>query len=141
MDIIIEGYLKRFVDDFELDKSEKEINFEKFCHYSILKNELSFLDDNDLDDVGVGKNKGIDGICFSIDGNIITSLNEIEDLSVTKRNFDITIYFFQAKTSPKFEDSEIANFCDTVIDFLSEKPKYSFTSETKEYHNLYLEIL
>lgn len=141
MDIIIEGYLKRFVEDFELEHKKKEINFEKFCHFSILKNELAYLDDNDLENVSVGKNKGIDGICLSIDGNIITSPSEIEDLKATKRNFDITLYFFQAKTSPKFEDSEIGNFCDTVIDFLSEKPKYSFTTEAKEYHNIYLEVL
>jgi hypothetical protein len=141
MDIIIEGYLKRFVEEFELDEKEKEINFEKFCHYAILKNELSHLDDNDLDEIGIGDNKGIDGICFSIDGNIIKSIQEVEDLKATKKTFDATLYFFQAKTSPKFKDSEIANFCDTVADFLSEKPKYSLTPDAQEYHNIFLEIL
>ncbi|HHT9124197.1 MAG TPA: AIPR family protein [Candidatus Brocadiia bacterium] len=141
MDIIIEGYLKRFVEEFDLDESAKETNFEKFCHYAILKNELSFLDDNDLDQIGVGKNKGIDGICFSIDGNIVKSIQEIEDLKVAKKTFDATVHFFQSKTSSKFDDSEIANFCDTVIDFLSEKPQYPLTTESLEYHNIFLEIL
>jgi hypothetical protein len=141
VDIIIEGYLNRFVEEFELDKRNKDTNFEKFCHYSILKNELTYLDDNDLDEVGVGKNKGIDGICFSIDGNIVTAIKEIKDLKKAKRNFDVTLYFFQAKTSSKFEDKEIANFCDTVIDFLSDKPQYILTSESRKYHNIYLEIL
>lgn len=141
MDIIIDGYLNRFVEEFELEKKDKDTNFEKFCHYSILKNELTYLDDNDLDEVGVGKNKGIDGICFSIDGNIVTTIQEIKDLKKAKRNFDTTLYFFQAKTSSKFEDKEIANFCDTVIDFLSEKPQYTLTAESRKYHNIYLEIL
>jgi len=141
MDRIVEGYLKRFIDEFELDEKEKEINFEKLCHYSILKNELTFLDDADLDRVSIGKNKGIDGICLSIDGNIVTNISEVEDLKSTRRNFDVTLYFFQAKTSAKFEDAEIANFCDTVVDFLSEEPKYSLTSEAQELHKIYLQIL
>lgn len=141
MDIIIEGYLKRFVKEFELDGKEKDVNFEKFCQYSILKNELSFFDDNDLEQIGVGKNKGIDGICFSINGNIIKSIQEIKDIKESKRTFEATIYFFQSKTSPKFEDSEIANFCDVVTDFLSEKPKYALTREAQEYHAIFLEVL
>ena len=141
MDIIIQGYLKRFIEEHELDSNEKEVNFEKLCHYSILKNELIFFDDNDLEDVGVGKNKGIDGICFSIDGNIVTNTEQIEDLKSNERNFDAMVYFFQSKTSSKFEDNEIANFCDTVIDFLSEKPQYDLTIESRKYHKIYLEIL
>lgn len=139
--IIIKGYLDRFIGEFELDKKEQDTNFEKFCYYSILKNELSFFDDNDLEQVGIGKNKGIDGICFSINGNMVKSTQEIEDLGVAKKTFDATLYFFQSKTSSKFEDSEIANFCDTVIDFLSEKPSYALTPEAQEYHNIFLEIL
>jgi len=141
MDIIVEGYLKRFVEDFGLDPNETDINFEKICFYSILNSELNNLDDDDLDEVSIGKNKGIDGICISIDERIITNVSEIEDIKESKRNFNPTLYFIQAKTSSKFSDSEIANFCDTVIDFLSEIPKYDLTSKAKEYHNIYLQIL
>lgn len=141
MEIIIESYLKRFVEEFELDVKKKEINFEKFCHFSVLKNELSYFDDEDLDQVSIGENKGIDGICFSIDGNMITDISEIKDIRTAKRNFNVTLYFFQAKTSSKFEDNQIANFCDTVIDFLSEHPQYTLTPEAKDYHDIYLEVL
>jgi len=79
MDTIIEGYLDRFADEFGLNKGDKSTNFEKLCYYSILNNELNYLDDNDLYDVSVGKNKGIDGICFAIDGQILTSNNEIQE--------------------------------------------------------------
>ena len=141
MDIIIKGYLKRFVEEFGLDKNENDVNFEKLCYYTILNNELNHLDDNDLDEISIGKNKGIDGICFAIDGRIITNMSEIEDLRDAERNFDASIYFIQAKTSSKFSDSEIANFCDTTIDFLSAKPKYTLTPKAKEYHDIYLELL
>ena len=141
MDTIIEGYLDRFADEFGLNKGDKSTNFEKLCYYSILNNELNYLDDNDLYDVSVGKNKGIDGICFAIDGQILTSISEIEDLRDSQKNFSVTAYFIQAKTSSKFEDSEIANFCDTVIDFLKDKPEYDLTDKAKEYHNIFIELL
>ncbi|PKN00183.1 MAG: hypothetical protein CVU78_02265 [Elusimicrobia bacterium HGW-Elusimicrobia-2] len=141
MDIIIKGYLDRFVEEFGLDGKEMDINFEKMCYYAILSNELNNLDDNDIDDISVGKNKGIDGICFSIDGKIVTNKSEIEELRVAQKNFEMSLCFIQAKTSSKFSDSEIGNFSDTVIDFLSENPKYDLTSKAKEYHDIYLEIL
>jgi hypothetical protein len=65
----------------------------------------------------------------------------IEDLNTKKRNFGVTLYFLQAKTSAHFKDSEIANFCDTVIDFLKETPDYDLTPKTAEYHSMYMEIL
>jgi hypothetical protein len=141
MDTIIKGYLKRFIDEFGLDEHETDINFEKMCYYAILNNELNNLDDNDLDSISIGKNKGIDGICISIDGRIITNMSEIEDIGEAERNFDATLCFIQAKTSAKFEDKEIANFCDTVIDFLSETPQYDLTLKAKMYHEIYLEML
>lgn len=141
MDRIIEGYLKRFVNEFDYDSKEKELNFEKFCFYSVLKNELNYLNSDDLEEISIGKNKGIDGICLSIDGNIATNISEIIDLKDNVRNFSVTIYFIQAKTSAKFEDNEISNFCDTVIDFLNDKPEFPLTPRAKEYHNIYLELL
>lgn len=141
MDIVTKGYLDRFADDFGISKKDYSIVFENFCHYSILKNDLSFLDGNDLQEVSTGKNKGIDGICISVDGTIITTLNQVEDIIAQKRSFDVDIYFFQAKTSPSFTNAQIANFCDTVIDFLSEDPEYDFASEVLKYHEIYLEIL
>jgi len=141
MDIITRGYLKRFVDQYSLDKRQEELNFEKFCSYSILQNELSYtLENEELDEMCVGKNKGIDAISLAINGILVSTIKQLEDLK-KKKNFDATLYFFQAKTSPKFKGSEIANFCDSVIDFLSEKPQYPLTKKTRDYHNLFIKIL
>lgn len=141
MDLVIQGYLKRFVDEFGLDKKEIDNNFEKLCYYAILNNELSHLDDNDLEEISIGKNKGIDGICIAIDGRIVTSISDVEDLKDAKRYFEASIYFIQAKTSSKFSDSQIANFCDTTIDFFSKKPQYKMTPKAKEYHDIYLGLI
>src|SRR3989339_473720 len=141
MDIIVEGYLKRFIDEFGLDEKEKDINFEKMCFYAILNNELNYLDDDDLSEISVGKNKGIDGICLSIDGKIITNISEIDDLKADQRNFEATLYFIQAKSSSKFSDAEIGNFCDTVIEFLSPKPKYTLTTQAEMYHKIFVSLL
>ena len=65
-DIVIEGYLKSFIEDFgfqDLDESEQ---FERFCSFSILNKEFNYsLSDDDLNDISIGKNKGIDSIVFN----------------------------------------------------------------------------
>lgn len=141
MDRVIRGYLDRFVSEFDLDCVDDPLNFEKFCIYSVLRNELSYLGDEDIEDISVGNNKGIDAICLAINGNPIINIQEIEDVKSSKNSFDVSLYFLQAKTSPKFDDSEIGNFCDTVFDFLLEIPQYELTPKAKEYHEIYLEIL
>lgn len=142
MDIIIKSCLKRFKEQYGLSKIKDELAFEKFCVYSILQNELSFtLENEELDEICLDQNKGIDAICLAINNDPVTNMQQLEDLIKKKRSFDVTLYFFQVKTSPKFKDSEILNFCDSVIDFLSEKPAYPLTKKAREYHNFFLEII
>jgi len=111
MDRIIEGYLTRFVSDLGLDKRDKEINFEKFCFYSILKNELNFLDDSDLDEISVDKNKGIDGICVSIDGNVIKKIFRHLKISViTKKTLKQQFILFKLKLHRNFQTAKLQIF-------------------------------
>jgi len=141
MDIVIRNYLKSFKERYSLNDSKEDLLFEKFCAYSILENELvNTLENEELDEICLGKNKGIDAICVSIDNVLVSSSQQLEDL-IKKREFEATLYFFQAKNSPKFKDSEISNFCDTVIDFLRDKPQYSLTKKARDYHDIYLTIL
>lgn len=142
MDIIIQGYLKKFVELFgyEDKKENQSINFEKFCFYSILANEIQNynINEQDLEEISVGKNKGIDGICLIVNGNLVYNIESITDLKEKNGYIDASIYFFQAKTSSKFEDSEISNLCDTVKDFLTESPNYALTQDAKEFHKVVL---
>jgi len=52
----------------------------------------------------------------------------------------VDVYFFQAKTSDSFSDTEAANFLDVVIDFFSDTPAYNI-SELASFREIYLKLL
>jgi len=142
MERITKSYLNKFIDQFGYENKPEFLseNFEKFCSYLIISNELpnQGLNSEDFDNVSVGKNKGIDSICFIVNGKLVSSTQEIEDLLDINGYIESTLIFIQTKTSEKFEDSEIGNFGDTIKDYLSDKPQYEFTKEAKDSHDILL---
>ncbi|MHB9011633.1 MAG: AIPR family protein [Ignavibacteriaceae bacterium] len=141
-DIVIDGNLKTFVEDLGFQDLKESEQFERFCSFSILNKEFNYsLSGEDLNDISVGKNKGIDSIAFYVGGELIKNNTQFEEIKkTTKQKLDIKLYFLQSKTSDSFEDSQIGNFLDTTIDFLTKKPNYPMTPEAKEYHEIYLSI-
>jgi hypothetical protein len=142
MDRIIKSYLHNFIEEFGYENKQDILseNFEKFCSYLVISDELpnQGINSEDIDNVSVGKNKGIDSICIIVNGKLISSIQEIEDLFDINRYIESTLIFIQTKTSEKFDDSEIGNFGDTIKDYLSEKPQYELTKEAKESHEILL---
>lgn len=141
-DIVVASLLKSFVENFGLENLGESKQFERFCFFSILNNELNHsLTAEDIEGINVGENKGIDGITFTINGKIVRSLQEFEEIRNSRQKLTISLYFFQSKTSDSFKDVEIGGFLDAVIDFLNKEPKYPFTNETQNYHTIYKAIL
>lgn len=143
MDTIIKGYVGKFLKSFGLDvNTDNADNFEKFCSYVVFSNELpnQSIDIDDIENTSAGKYKGVDSISFIVNGKLVNTKEEIEDLKDSGGRLDITIIFIQSKTSEKFENSEIGNFCDTIKDFLLEKPQYPMTNAVQEKHEILLYI-
>jgi hypothetical protein len=125
VDEIVKSYLNGFVEKMGLpnDKDESEL-FEYFSTYSILSHEVNNIITNSaLFEMSTGKSKGIDAIAFSINNELITNSEKIDTYG--KMSITVDVYFFQAKTSNSFDDSELGNFMDAVIDFLSENQQYN----------------
>jgi hypothetical protein len=98
-DIVVEGYLKSFVEDFgfqDLSESEK---FERFCAFSCLNKEFNFsLASNDLNDISVGTNKGIDSISFYINGELVKNKSQFESIKkASKQKLDINFFSFKQR--------------------------------------------
>jgi hypothetical protein len=140
MDPIIKGFLKDFTESFGLENNEKleSKNFEKFSFFSIIGNEFANLNENDVENISVDDNKGIDGIGIIVNDRLMSNVEELVDYMESNKIYEATIFFIQSKTSPTFEDSEIGNFCDTVKDFLHAKPKYDLTEKSNIYHDILL---
>ncbi len=141
-DIVIEGNLKNFVEDLGyLDLKESD-QFERFCSFSILNKEFNYtLSNEDLNDISVGTNKGFDSIAFYVGGELVKNKAQFEEIKKTsKQKLEIKLYFVQAKLSESFDDAQIGNFLDTIIDFLTKTPNYPMTPEAKQYHEIFLAI-
>lgn len=139
MDAITHGYLKEFIDKFDLEDDNNKIsdNFEYFCSYVILSKLIKnqSLELSDLEAVSAGKNKGIDSICFIINGKLISTFQELNDIFDINGEVRIDIIFIQSKSSSSFSDSELGNMSDVIKDFLFEVPLYEMTDTTRKYHS------
>lgn len=104
MDRITSGLLNAFKKELSLSEalSESEL-FEHFVNYCILSKEFSgsFL----LEDIscGGGGDKALDGIAILVNGSLVNSPEELEDLEQVNRYLDVDFLLIQAKSSGKFE--------------------------------------
>ncbi|HMZ67586.1 MAG TPA: AIPR family protein, partial [Leptospiraceae bacterium] len=141
-DLVITGNLNSFKDNFGFENLKESEQFERFCFFSLLNREVRYaLNPNDIDSISVGENKGIDGIAIVINDGLVKSQQEFEQVIQSKQKISVVIYFIQAKTSTSFDDKEMANFLDTINDFLEEKPLYPTTKEIQSYHGIYLMMM
>lgn len=134
MDRITKSLVEDFLNQNDLISENQSIDFEKFCNYTLISNEYN--NSFDIDDIMTGKNQGIDGIGIIVNGKLVTSPDEVDDIFDLNKFIEAKFIFIQAKTSNNFEGSDILNFIFTVKDFFSENPRLGKTSEV----NNFLEI-
>ena len=137
MDRITRSMMNEFKETMEISKISESDLFEVFSSYSIISKTLD--DTFDISDVvgddedsgnqkgivsGGGNDTGIDSIAVTLNGTLITDIGEVEDIFAENSTiFEATFVFIQAKTSSKFTGSDIRNFGDGIVDFLSLEPK------------------
>lgn len=120
---IVANCLKTFCDEVFVDpKLGEDKRFELFSNYCVIKS--FYGEEIDAEAITSGEDdSGIDGICFIIDGEIATTVDEATSiLKRPKRNFPVDIYFIQSKTSDAYDRGEILKFGDGVCDFVSDTP-------------------
>lgn len=133
MDRITKSLMSKFSRTMEINKKDESKLFEAFSSYTVVSKVMdSPIDTSDImgDDeetgivVGGGGDLGIDGLAISLNGQLITSIDEVNDI-LTDGNtvFEAMLIFVQAKASSKFDGSQIRNFGDGIVEFLSETPK------------------
>lgn len=120
----------------------EEKQFEMFANYCIIRS--FYPEDFDPDTITSDEiDAGIDGICFFIDGEIVSSVDEATDIfKRPKRNIPVVIYFMQAKSGDAYDRGEILKFGNGVADFVnehSELPHGDFLKQKKTIYNLLLD--
>lgn len=96
--------------------------FEHFSNYCIASKEYS--DEFDIEDIHVaGENDlQLDGVMILVNGIIVDSVEEVDDLAKTNKYIDAEFVFVQAKTGPDFSGAEISNMFYGVRDLFSDAP-------------------
>ena len=96
--------------------------FEHFANFCVASKEYS--DEFDVEDVHVagGNDLQLDGVLIIVNGVLVDSVEEVEDLAKTNKFVDAEFVFVQAKTGSDFSGAEISNMFYGVRDLFAVAP-------------------
>ena len=86
MDRITESLITELLTNLELKSEGESKDFEKLANYTVVSNEYNKTFDIDSLTVGDGNDTGIDGIAIIVNGQLVETSDEIDDL-LEKNNF------------------------------------------------------
>lgn len=142
---IVIAKLKKFKEDFLLSCGDDDA-FEKFSNFHILSQfEPSVFSSDfeliDLVSVGGGMDLGLDGIAFFLNGQIIRSCDDIDELLTGNKKGDFELVFIQSKNKKKFDYGEFLKFTTGVEEFLKNTIEMPHNSEIESWHIIYQYIM
>lgn len=134
---IINARFKQFRQKNELEFKPDGEAFERFVNYTIfsLHQPDAFSSDSELIDfvcVGGMSDMGIDGLAIKVNGIIVKSKTDIQDIIKRFKRIDVEFVFIQSKYKPNFNKGELNNFVDGVRDFLSEEHNFPMNESVQQ---------
>lgn len=140
---IIKGYLETFKQEYSIPSKTSEPDlFEHFANYCVLSKIHPDAFDNDafkIQDVNIGggNDTGIDGLAIIVNGNMVSNIQEIDDIIGPKgRKIEVRFIFIQSKTSASFDASMIGTFIYGVKDFFKDSPTLKTTEELEQLRDM-----
>ncbi|BAY40206.1 hypothetical protein NIES2111_45890 [Nostoc sp. NIES-2111] len=137
MDRITSGLLNTFRKQLSLpeDLNQSE-SFEHFVNYYVIYKEYNYQFDIEDVHVGGGGDKALDGIAIIVNGSLINSKDEIEELEKKNKYLDVEFILIQSKTSSNFDAGEIAKFLIGATDFFDENSSLPTNAHVKDKRQL-----
>lgn len=123
LDRITSSLINELLRAQEIKSEGEPKDFEKLVNYSCISNEYDKQFDLELATIGNGNDTGIDGVAIIVNGNIVESIDEVEDLLEANGYLEVTYVMTQSKTSTGFSSSDINTFIFGVKDFFSDSPQ------------------
>ena len=137
MDRITKKLLDTFVTENELERLGESKQFEYFVNYVVISKLHRNTFELDALDTGDGGDGAVDGLAVIVNGRLVTDIQELDDIVEESRYLDCDVVFIQAKTSSRFESSEIGSFIFGVKDFISDKPKLVLNEKMKKQQEIW----
>ena len=122
MDQSINGLMKAYLKDYEIDSRGDATDFEKFSNYCVFSAHQPYQSFN-VDEVHTGNpgDTGIDGIGILVNNVLVNSEEEIEEEAGNRgRTLNVTFVFLQAKTEKEVDRDEILKTFEAITDFFAD---------------------
>lgn len=118
MDRITSALLAEFCKSFDLEKQKEDAQFETFATYLTVRKHYSetAFDPSDLV-MGSGSDTGIDGLAIIVNNNLVTDVDEVEELAKLNGYLEVAFVFVQAERTAGFDTAKIGQFGFGVRDF------------------------
>lgn len=133
MDRITESLITELLSNLEINSEGESKDFEKLSNYTVVSNEYNKTFDIETLTVGDGNDTGIDGIAIIVNGQLVESTDEVDDLLEKNNSLEIEFLFVQSKTSPNFDGADMNTFLFGALDFFSTKPKLVRNEDIKRF--------
>lgn len=135
MDKITENLIEDYTKNSEIAETKIDKKFELFSCYSTVSKDYG--ESFDIEDVWLDdESTGIDGLAIIVNGQLINSKEEVDDLVNSNNYLEAVFIFIQAKTSSNFDSKEVGNFIFAVSDFFEVKPTIPKGARLEEKSNI-----
>lgn len=122
--LILRKHFLNFRDAWQITETDESVVFEKFVHYVILSQDeantfvghLNLLDDCCT---GGGDDAKLDGIGIKINGQLVGSISDIDQIVTSNKRIDVEFFVIQAKERTDFDSSAVNTFGIGVKNFFS----------------------
>ena len=121
-DEILKSFLATFIEQNDLSEVDEDEAFENFVNYNIVSRLYPRDVDFEVLSTGGSDDLAIDGAAIIVNGNIVTSVEEIDYLLERNGTLDVTFALIQSKNSPKFKGEQVGNFIFGVKSFFDDEP-------------------
>lgn len=143
---ILRAKLAKYIRDYELAEMTEDKAFELFVNYHIMSQQqpgVFSTDSSLINDISVGgaNDLGIDGIAISLNGRLIGTKEEIDDILSVYKKGKFRLTFIQSKNREKFDLGEFAKYTAGVLDFLNEKINAPVNDDIRRWHDIYNYIM
>lgn len=133
MDKITTSILNAFTKDNHLDpKLDEDVRFEHLTAYLTIRRHFSrALETADVV-VGKGGDTGLDAIAIIVNGNLVTDVDDVQELLDQNGYLEASFIFVQAERSASFDGAKIGTIGTGVMDFFSDHPKLVRNQKVKD---------
>ena len=122
MNKIVESILAEFSKDNGIEGLDEDDRFEHLTSYLAVRRHFSRALDLNTIIVGDGGDTGVDAIAIIVNGQIMTDVDQVQEMLTQNEYLEATFIFVQAERSSKFEGAKIGTIRAGVNDFFRDVP-------------------